>query len=65
MIVLFAAAGLSSHQHGTAQIRENWNGGTKNVTAAIVARQIFNGTILGVLGPTGFERDSWPSAHPF
>lgn len=55
MITLFVASAVAWRQRGNAQIRENWVRGTEGLTAAAVARDIFNGICIGVLGLTGFE----------
>ena len=54
MVVLMIAAAVHWGHTGNELLRENWNAG-KASTSSGVARQIFNGVCLGVLGLTGFE----------
>ena len=55
MTVLFVASTVSWAKRGNMQIRENWEEGRRNFSTDPVARQIFNGICIGVLGLTGFE----------
>ncbi|KAL4267203.1 hypothetical protein AB1N83_003056 [Pleurotus pulmonarius] len=54
MVVLMIAAAVHWAHTGNELLRENWNAG-KASSSSGVARQIFNGVCLGVLGLTGFE----------
>lgn len=55
MVALFVASFVAWHRAGNAQIRENWSVGTQSLTPATIARKIFDGICIGVLGLTGFE----------
>lgn len=55
MIALFIASIIAWSKNGNAQIRQNWEDGRRGTSAASVAREIFNGVCIGVLGLTGFE----------
>ena len=55
MTVLFIASIVGWAHFGNAQLRANWQLGRQDNTSASVARQLFNGICIGVLGVTGFE----------
>lgn len=55
MIVLFVASICAWSHMGNTQIRQNWHDGRQNLSLGGIARQIFNGICIGVLGLTGFE----------
>ncbi|KAF9531070.1 AAAP amino acid permease [Crepidotus variabilis] len=56
MAVLIIAASVAWGKAGSSQLRENWKTGTSGHTSpSAVAKQIFFGICLGVLGLTGFE----------
>ena len=54
MIVLFVASIVGWARLGNEQLRSNWDTGRRMASTGI-ARQIFNGACVGVLGLTGFE----------
>lgn len=54
MTALFVASTVAWARMGNAQLRSNWAYGQENASQSI-ARQIFNGVCVGVLGLTGFE----------
>jgi hypothetical protein len=59
ILTLVIASLVQWSRVGNAQIRENWNAGQAS-SARVVARQIFNGFCIGMLGLTGFECGSPP-----
>jgi hypothetical protein len=54
MAALMIASVVTWIQHGNDTLRNNWNAGQPG-SASGVARDIFNGICLGLLGVTGFE----------
>lgn len=55
MAMLFVASFIAWGHAGNSQIRQNWRDGTQNLTANAIARQVFYGICIGILGLTGFE----------
>lgn len=55
MTVLFVASAVGWARMGNSQIRSNWDLGRQDTAASSVARQLFDGVCIGVLGLTGFE----------
>lgn len=56
MIALIIASAVHWGQIGNEQLKANWNQGRSDATSPqSVAKQIFNGFCLGMLGLTGFE----------
>ncbi|KAF5384450.1 hypothetical protein D9615_003405 [Tricholomella constricta] len=54
MAVLIISSSIHWGKNGIGQLRENWHVGSAP-SASAVAREIFNGFCLGMLGLTGFE----------
>uniref|UniRef100_A0A0W0FV04 Putative AAAP amino acid permease n=1 Tax=Moniliophthora roreri TaxID=221103 RepID=A0A0W0FV04_MONRR len=54
MVVLMIAAFVHWGRTGNTQLEANWSAGSAH-SGSTVAKQIFNGFCLGVLGLTGFE----------
>jgi hypothetical protein len=54
MAALIFASAIHWGKIGNSQLKENWAAGQAPSSVA-VARQIFNGFCLGMLGLTGFE----------
>lgn len=54
MVVLMICSIIHWRKSGMGQFEENWRVGRVSSPSAI-ARQIFNGFCLGMLGLTGFE----------
>lgn len=54
MVVLIVASTVAWARAGNTQLRENWIAGQAPSSLGI-ARQIFNGICIGMLGLTGFE----------
>ena len=55
MIMLIVASVVAWGTAGTAQLSSNWSLGRAGLSPAAVARQVFNGVCIGMLGLTGFE----------
>ena len=54
MLVLATASIVAWGRGGNAQLRDNWAAG-QAISARNVAKQIFDGICIGMLGLTGFE----------
>lgn len=55
MITLIVASVIAWGRGGMAQLSSNWSLGHVGLSPAAIARQVFNGVCLGMLGLTGFE----------
>lgn len=55
MLALFIAGIVAWAKMGNTLIRDNWRIGTANSSRSHVARQLFDGVCIGMLGLTGFE----------
>lgn len=55
MVALIVASIIHWGQIGNNQLKANWNRGRSDITAKSVARQIFYGFSIGMIGLTGFE----------
>ncbi|KAG1872974.1 amino acid permease-domain-containing protein [Suillus subalutaceus] len=55
MIILIVASVIAWGRGGMAQLSSNWLLGHAGLSPAAIARQVFNGICLGMLGLTGFE----------
>ena len=56
MMTLVVASCIHWGQTGVGQLKTNWeNGKSQSLTAGSVAKQLFHGICLGMLGLTGFE----------
>ena len=56
MTTLIVASCIHWGQTGVGQFRINWeNGKSQSSTAGTIAKQLFHGICLGMLGLTGFE----------
>ncbi|KAG1757388.1 amino acid permease-domain-containing protein [Suillus lakei] len=55
MITLIVASAIAWGRAGTAQLSSNWSLGHVGLSPAAIARQLFNGVCIGMLGLTGFE----------
>ncbi|KAG1859294.1 amino acid permease-domain-containing protein [Suillus subluteus] len=55
MIMLIVASVIAWGRGGMAQLSSNWSLGHVGLSPAVIARQVFNGICLGMLGLTGFE----------
>ncbi|KAI0083586.1 amino acid permease-domain-containing protein [Irpex rosettiformis] len=55
MIALFVASAVAWGRQGNSQISHNWHEGMQTLSVNDIARQIFNGICIGILGLTGFE----------
>ena len=64
MTALVIAALVAWIKHGNTTIGENWYSGLPASSSGI-ARQIFNGVCLGMLGMTGFECELMHSLSVF
>jgi len=54
MVALIIASTVEWGQIGNRQLKINWNSGQAS-SASVIARQIFNGFCIGMLGLTGYE----------
>ncbi|OJA13239.1 hypothetical protein AZE42_12534 [Rhizopogon vesiculosus] len=59
MTMLIVASVIAWGRGGSAQLSSNWSDGHTGLSPAAIARQIFNGVCLGMLGLTGFECGSF------
>ncbi|KAI0338562.1 hypothetical protein BDW22DRAFT_1362598 [Trametopsis cervina] len=55
MAALLVASIIAWSRNGNAQIKQNWHDGRQDISASVLARQIFDGICIGILGVTGFE----------
>lgn len=55
MITLIVASVIAWGRGGMAQLSSNWTLGHVGLSPAGIARQVFNGICIGMLGLTGFE----------
>lgn len=56
MTILIVSSSVYWGRTGSGQLKDNWKVGTMQTpNAAAVAKQLFNGVCLGMLGLTGFE----------
>ncbi|KAG2134799.1 amino acid permease-domain-containing protein [Suillus clintonianus] len=55
MLMLTVASVIAWGRGGTAQLSSNWSLGHVGLSPAAIARQVFNGVCIGMLGLTGFE----------
>ncbi|KAG2058114.1 hypothetical protein BDR06DRAFT_1018740 [Suillus hirtellus] len=55
MTMLIVASVIGWGRDGMAQFRSNWSLGHVGLSPAAIARQVFNGVCIGMLGLTGFE----------
>lgn len=59
MAMLIVASTIALGRGGTAQLSANWSNGHTGLTTTAIARQLFNGVCIGMLGLTGFECESF------
>lgn len=55
MFALIVASFIAWGRGGMAQLSSNWSLGHVGLSPAAIARQVFNGICIGMLGLTGFE----------
>jgi hypothetical protein len=55
MFALIVASFIAWGRGGIAQLSSNWSLGHVGLSPAAIARQVFNGICIGMLGLTGFE----------
>ncbi|KAG1737589.1 amino acid permease-domain-containing protein [Suillus paluster] len=55
MIMLIIASAIAWGRAGLAQLGSNWSLGQVGLSPTVIARQVFNGICIGMLGLTGFE----------
>jgi amino acid transporter len=59
MAMLIVTSTIALGRSGTAQLSANWSNGHTGLSTVAIARQVFNGVCIRMLGLTGFECESF------